>query len=603
MMELSKDLQTRTGVPFYDWWRAIEVGRNKTEQVVNPHLQAVHDLASRLNRQERVQTQLLFEARIANLDDVADLEKKLSPKVLSVATALKEQYTKFFTGEGFNEKDINDFFSIFPDLRKADGNFLYAVKGRSSVPRIGQLLSKDLENGNIQIDSRELDFQRVANRIIRGTATERYLQPSWQRVSTELEAYSQAKRIPNDYASIFGRHLNEVLHMPDPLQMSLARATRMVFAKLGKRVSEVEAQDFVSMMTQMNYFANMAWKPSIVLRNLLQTLQTSAPIIGMRDTYEGWSFARRWWKDPKLQEEMVRRGVVQPGGIYAPMQEMRQLMEGMGGPKTEKFLDVFFNKGTRWHANTDDFNKVTAYWGQYIRAKRFAKEYVEKRIDWQTFMEESKLDMRDARNGPFTQEIKRALDGGAVEKAASRMGEEFAKSTQFIYTRGNAPYVMQSTVGRLFLQYGTWPMWYGENLRNMLMRGSAKNRMKAIARWGGVQTAMFGTANVLFGGDATRWVFFAPLGYTGGPYAQMGLQALQTFNMTVDPSQNDPVSRIARARLANSAIRQVLPLPTGAFVDGWRTGNALFNGSWQDTARTMVNLPKAKRSVADIVPF
>jgi hypothetical protein len=303
----------------------------------------------------------------------------------------------------------------------------------------------------------------------------------------------------------------------------------------------------------------------------------------------------RWYKDPKLQAEMVKRGIIQPNAIYQPLQEVSRLFEGGGA--VNKALDVFLNKGTKWNADAHNFSHVVAYWGQYQRALRVGQEYLDGKMTFTQFMEKSKLDMRDAANGPFVQEIKKYMDEGNLEKAASRGAEEFSKSTQYVYTRGNAPYVMQLTLGRFLLQYGTWPSWYAENLRNMLVRGSLKNRTEALARWTGIQTAMFGTANALFGVDLARWTFFSPLGYTGGPAVQLMTQGADVWKGIVDPSDNDPVARIAKARLASTLMRQITPLPIAAGRDTLRALGAVNNGSWQDAARMFVNLPPAKGSI------
>lgn len=595
MMEMSKDLQTKTGVPFYDWYRAIEVARNKVEQEVNPILGGVNDLAKQFTREERKQIQLLFESRVGDLPGTADIEKKVSERVKTGATALEQTYNDFFHKHNFSDEDITDFFRIFPSIRKADGDFRTATKGMTKIPKLANLLSKEMNNGTIMLDDRELDFQRIANRVIRSTASERYLQPSWNNVATEFQAFAEAKRIPDDYGHVFGRYMSEVLHMPDPLAKSLAKGTRQIFDRLGMKMSEIESQDAVQMFTQMSAFANMAWRPSIVLRDMFQTLQTSLPIIGARDTLEGWRFGLRWYKDPKLQEEMVKRGVIQPNAIYQPLQEVSRLFEGSG--VVNKALDTFFNKGTKWNADGHNFSHVVAYWGQYQRALRVGQEYLEKKIDFPTFMEKSRLDMRDAPNGPFVQQIKGLLGQGNLEGAASRGAEEFSKSTQYLYTRGNAPYVMQSTLGRFLLQYGTWPAWYAENLRNMLVRGSWKNRTAALARWGAVQTAMFGTANALFGVDLARWTFFAPLGYAGGPATQLLTQGADVWKGIVDPSDNDPVAKIAKARMASTLIRQVAPFPIAAARDTIRAISSINGGSWQDAARMFVNLPPAKGSI------
>jgi len=605
MMELSKDLQNRLGAPFYDWWRAINVAAQKVQQVTVPALRHINELALPLGRDARKQVQLLFEARMLGLGDVAAYEKKFGPSVVEAAGKLEKFYNEFFSSEGFSQPEVKTFFSMFPNIRKADGDFRYAARGRSVIPTLGRLFSKDLENGNIPITDREFDFQKIANRLIRGLAEERHLNPTWEKMKTEAEAWVEARRIPADVLDLYVTHLNEVIHMPDALQMSLARATRQVFKSMKLDVSDTDAQDFVSMMTQMNYFTNLAWKVGVPLRNLLQTMQTSLPIVGAKDWLEGWRYGTAWWKDKAIQEEMVKRGVVRPGTVYAPLQELTGIIErgteASASPlqqKVGKAADLFFNRGTRWHANTDDFNRVVAYRAQYLRAKRFGEQYISGKIDWPTFLEKSKADMRDVPNGGFITELKKLMEpktADAVERVASRLGDEFQKATQYVYERGNAPYAMQSTLGRFLFQYGTWPAWYAENLRNMLVRGSRSNRIAAVGRWVGVQSAMFGAANAAFGVDATRWLFFSPLGYTGGPFAQMGLQAASTWNAMVDPSQNDPIARIQRGRLLNSIIKQTVPLPIGAATDTLRAIREWESGNVMEGMRRMAGLPSAKQ--------
>lgn len=595
IMEMSKDMQNRTGVPYYEWYRAIEVGRNKVDQTINPLLSGINDLARNLNREERKQVQLLLELRASGGDAAMEFEKKLDPKVLHASTALQQTYHDFFNGEGITVEDVHDFLKTFPEIRAKDGDFKYAMKGRPAIPKISKLLDSSFTNGTISIDARELDFQRIANRVIRATASERYLMPSWDRVATEMGAFAEAGRIPNDTGSIFTKYLSEVLHMPDALHQSLSRATKQVFGKMGMKLADSEAQDTVSMLTQMNYFANLAWKPGIVLRDMFQTLQTALPIIGARDTMEGWRYGLKWFKDPKIQEDMVKRGIIQPNGIYAPLQEVSQALNT--GGVVGKAADVFFNKGTQWNAEAHNFSHVVAYRGQYVRTMRVGQEYLDKKIDWSTFLEKSRLDMRDAPNGPFVKEIQGLMDSGRLERAASRGAEEFAKSTQYLYSRGNAPYVMQSTLGRFLLQYGTWPSWYAENLRNMAVRGSWKNRAGALSRWVGVQSAMFGTANALFGVDLARWTFFSPLGYTGGPAMQMVMQGADTFKSTVDPLSDDPISRIAKARFGRSVMQQFTPLPLNATRDMLKAVKAANRGDWPGAARGFLNLPASKGSL------
>jgi len=598
MMELAKDLQTRTGAPFYEWYRQVEVGREKLTRAIYPYMNQMSELARGLTKQQRKEVQLLLES-----PNDAELVKRVAPRVVETASKVRQVYQDFFYSQNFSVRAVNELFESFPHIRKADGNFRYAMRGRSAIPELAQLLSKDLENGTIMIDGRELDFQRIANRLIRSTGTERIMQPPWKMVKTEMEAWAEAKRIPGDYAAIFHSYLREVLHMPDDLHMSLSRMTKKVVEKLGGRMTELEAEDMVTMFSQMNYFTNLAWRPGTAAKNLLQVMQTVYPIMG-GDTWAGYRAGMKWWKDLKFQKEMVQRGIVAPDGIYGPMQELARLTET--GGKVGRSLDVFFNKGTRWHANTDDFNRVVAYWSQYEKGMRAAREYKSGKIDWAQFLERSKADMRDAAGGPFTTELKALMDERGPESAVSRLAEEFAKSTQFVYTRGNSPYVMQSTAGRFFLQYGTWPAWYAENLRSMLMRGSKANRVKALARWTAVQGVMFGTAAEMFGVDLGRWVFFSPLGYSGGPAAQLAMQGSEVWSSMVDPSNDDPVARIAKVRFLKGLTRQMTPLPLGAFSDISKAVDAFDNSDLPSATRAILGLPPSgpqqQRALRSLVP-
>jgi hypothetical protein len=593
MLELSKDLQARLGVPFYEWYKGIEYGRERVSTIINPLLAHVRDMAKPLSREERKQVTTLLEERMLRGPKLAEYEEALSPKVKDATTKLHAVYVDFFKTQGFDEKDVDVLFEFFPHLRKFDGDYRQALRGRSGIPRIAQLLSKDLQNGTLMIDDRELDFQRIANRLMRSTVTEKELAPIWGRVEQEMLAFAEARRIPKDTADIFMRYMNEVLHMPDSMQISIARGFQSVTKRLGFNMSDSDAIVSVGMFTQMNYFTNMAWQPGIAMRNYLQVMQTSLPIIGVSDTMAGWKYGLKWWRDPKIQETMVQRGIVPANSLYQPVQEVERLMENVTGAYG-KIADTIFNKGTKWHGTADEFNKVVAYHGQYTRAERFGKQYVEGKITWQDWVEKSKADMRDTPNGVFINELKGYFDAGKPEQAYHRLGEEFSKATQFVYSRGNSPYAMQSTLGRFFMQYGTWPMWYAENLRNMVTRGSAKNRATAVATWLGTQTAMYVGFRETFGVDMSRWVFFSPLGYGGGPFAQLGMQGLEAVRGTVDPSVNDPVNRIMSARFASGLVRQTVPLPMGAATNAIKGLQKMNNGDWQDAAKQFLGMPPAK---------
>src|SRR5690606_17132242 len=155
----------------------------------------------------------------------------------------------------------------------------------------------------------------------------------------------------------------------------------------------------------------------------------------------------------------------------------------------------------------------------------------EGKIDWSTFLVRSKLDMLDVENGPFVEIVRNYLTKGQVEEAVHEMAREFTRNTQFIYSRGNNPYFMQSTMGRFLGQYGTWPIQYVEYMRNMFLRGSKRNRLESFARWTAVNSAIVYGVGSVFGIEMSKWSFFSPMAYQGGPFAEMMLQGASTVSL------------------------------------------------------------------------
>src|SRR5690606_22544576 len=124
--------------------------------------------------------------------------------------------------------------------------------------------------------------------MFRGVATEKYLRPNWNLVASQFQVLE--KEMPGEVKHVFLRYLYETLHYPDALQVGLARTMRQTmgrleknkwFAKAGVHGGKGwETADLVSTFTGLNYQANLGWNPGSIIRQYMQTLQTTMPIIG-----------------------------------------------------------------------------------------------------------------------------------------------------------------------------------------------------------------------------------------------------------------------------------------------------------------------------------
>jgi hypothetical protein len=253
------------------------------------------------------------------------------------------------------------------------------------------------------------------------------------------------------------------------------------------------------------------------------------------------------------------------------------------------------HKGVQFYQSADDFNKVASYHAQYFHAEKAARKFISGDMDWPTFIRESKLEFRDVSNGPLMKDVKEALARNQPKTAAHMMALDFAKESQFLYSRGNVPYVLQSTAGRLLGQYGTWPMWYVEWMGNNMAfrRGSRNANLANMARWGAVNGAMMYGMSEVFGVDFSRWTFFAPMSYQGGPLAQVLGQASSALSAKIS-GDDDPVARIQGERL-KGAWKQLLPFPTVAARSTIGAAGKIKEGEYAEGVKQFLGLPSTDK--------
>jgi hypothetical protein len=372
--------------------------------------------------------------------------------------------------------------------------------------------------------------------------------------------------------------------------------------------------DLVSMLVGWNYQANLAWNPGAVLRQFMQPMQTVVPDMGLGSTMKAMKKSIGWYKSEELQKYYEARGVVTRDVMHERFREideaMRRLQPGGTLGAAKDLMDFLRTKGTTAFKKADDFNRIVAYEAQVEHAKKPAADFMAKKIGWVDFVERSKLDRLDAVDGPFTQVIKDYMTAGNVEGALHEMGFKFMRDTQFIYTRGNNPYVLQSTVGRFLGQYGTWPAQYGEYLRNMFIRGSRANRLKALGRWTAVNGALVAGASQVFGVEMGKWSFFSPMGYTGGPFLEMAQQASSASSLVmsgqVDVGKSmekwnlaaskdaDPVDRLQASRLRDNLYKQTVPLPWGQLRRTIESFEMMWNADYAEAAKRFMSLPSTR---------
>lgn len=622
-----QDLQNDTGIPFWTWHNAVELGRTNAEKyLAEPSYSIIPRLFKGTSKRDRELTQMLFEAR--GTDEEAAVLKGLgarAPEFQTRVDQLQSLYLDYFGKLDFTPEDVADLLTNFvPGIRNAGGDHARFF-GSKAPGKIGKLMERAVRTGEVPID-REMDAAIIAKTLFRAVSTEKHLAPHWNAAMEGFKAF--ADQMPPHVADLFLRYMHNVRHAPDTYQNAMAAGMQRVvdkinelgsFKKVATNLDKSEWRDLVSMMVGWNYQANLAWNPGAVLRQFQQPLQTVMPDMGVNSTLQAMRRAIKWFKgDEKFQKYYEQRGVVTRDVMHERFREIEEVMAQFkpGGAmgRAKEAYDFFRQKGTVAFKKADDFNRIVAYDAMVQHATKPAQEFLAGKKSWIQFVEDSKLDRLDAVDGPFIQVIKERLTGGDVDGAVHEMAFKFMRDTQFVYTRGNNPYIMNGTLGRFFGQYGTWPMQYVEYMRNMIKRGSYKNRVTALSRWAGVNGAIVYGAASVFGVEMSKWSFFSPLGFTGGPFLEMAQQGGSALTLAaqgnvdlgkswdktrenwgvptlVGTKEADLIDRLQAQRLSQNLYSQTVPLPWGQIRRTVEATEMMWNMDYGEALKKFLSLP------------
>lgn len=109
-----------------------------------------------------------------------------------------------------------------------------------------------------------------------------------------------------------------------------------------------------------------------------------------------------------------------------------------------------------------------------------------------------------------------------LDEAAKQFGLAMNDATQFALRSGTQGAGLRTGMGRVFGQYGTWPMNYIELLRKLVSRtvDTPTKGVPALGMWMAMNYGAFQAASSL-GIDASKWLFFSPAGYAGSPNLEL----------------------------------------------------------------------------------
>jgi hypothetical protein len=294
-------------------------------------------------------------------------------------------------------------------------------------------------------------------------------------------------------------------------------------------------------------------------------------VIGGKSWYEGVKIAIGQGADGKFSyenmkkavERAVKAGAIDPNilPIHASSEIFGTEMAAVG--KTRLKIKDLFDLGFSFYRTPDDLGRVVAFEGMRHRFFEHWGDFVKGTIDLDTFKSRAKINTFDEVIIAQGEALIRQAHSGArsADEAANFFGKQLADKTHLLYGNANHPPGWGGVAGRLFGQYGTFPVQYlNYVLENGTKNIGTKDWAEFLTIHGALNMGVVMAGSEFFDADLTTWATIGSLTYTGGPYAEAAISLVQLVG-----------GSDAEKALARRNLQMMLPSfdsPQSTFVPG-----------------------------------
>jgi len=384
---------------------------------------------------------------------------------------------------------------------------------------------------------------------------------------TAVDEVNRIAKIDDRMGRIFTDYLHEIEGHPTKSFEALNGAIRTVGRYVGVKVDDRFAEKIVNTLSKLAYQASIPFRPALVLRNFTQTAFFTAPVVGPKAWFHGLEYVTNPKTMKEAFEAAVKGGAIDPnvvplfGGTEIFGVETASLT-GKLNPKIQSLgatMEDLFDKGFSIYRSADDWGRAVAFHSGRKRVKDALGAYVKDQSEagLEKFKIASKVKTFDE---TIEAEFERLVRSDDFEGAANLIGKQLADKTHLLYGHANHPAGWGGVGGRLFGQFGTFPVQYANYVVENLSRGTLKDRAEFAAMHSAINMGVIVAGAEFFDVDLTSWATLPSLKYTGGPYADAFL------NLAMAYGGSDAEKNLARSNLA--MMFPTLEHPQSIFVPG-----------------------------------
>lgn len=384
-------------------------------------------------------------------------------------------------------------------------------------------------------------------------------------------------------------YIKYVKGIPDATQQVMFKAMGDFQKHLGTAMGEVNAKLGTKLPTEfsnpgnfwqqymlLSYAGGIGLRPAIWFRDGIQAVTNTLPILGFEKFSVGMQslFRKGAWEEAMKDGALLGLHNVQ--GLYG---DIFQELAPQSGGLADKAIDVTAKmlSPSRWFHN---IGRMAAYFGERDTAEPLIKQFRENKIDFGQLLDKTSMWFYDS---PLQLRLQKQLlekdtSGNFVRshaEMAKQLALEAVDHTLWAYRRGTQPQFLRTGIGRVFGQYGLWPLSYLDFLKRMTMKMATnpRNATQAVAMWYGANKAA-SMAFTAAGGDVSKWFFLSPAGYAGSPH----LAAAQAAGAALENSQEGREARKTLLEYPMNFIPAYLELKNvSRYIS---EGGHFFNDDW-----------------------
>ncbi len=306
---------------------------------------------------------------------------------------------------------------------------------------------------------------------------------------------------------------------------------------MGRKAPERLANDIISGLSAVTSSAVIPFRPDLIARNFFESVLKVLPRVGPNAYFRALRYVVSQETRGEAFNAAMKAGAIRPGTQKIRSLHSADELFGPAAPRAvHKYLRVF-DKGFEWYQSADDWGRAIAYHGQRFRVMDNLDDYVKGRIGIETLKSRAKINTFDPLDAKIAEDF--ILDR-EYDKAIDHLGQVLSREAMTRYGYADHPVGWNSVQGRLFGQFGTWPVQYKDYLVQGMTRGSMRDRAEFGMLHAGVSGGIV-AAGATIGLNLRNWTGMQI--YTGGPFADLSIDVMKSI------SGSDLEKRMARRNL------------------------------------------------------